>query len=323
MTLAEDSKMSDRLTSRAARRAYFLGTPFCGSTVFGQALGVHPEATYLGEVDRLVQFPASVWAEEPEATCHYCELHGQPCPVWTPDRVEKARGLPYGELMSYFEAELGTPVLVDGSKHPHWLRAVLADRPADAEDSVVFLTVRSPFAFSDSYRFRTGCEVWQAANVWRDTYYDALRLTTREQLPLMVVRYEQFALDPEPVLERASTLLGIEHLPEMRQFQNRPRHDVGGNYSALAVSQEKERDFSTAGFRDRLPEQWVRSAGQSDAYWGKPFGGWVDDKWHRNATEADVEQVLQTPGLTDLANLLGYELSREITAWERRRSVES
>lgn len=207
MTATEETMSTPGPTGSRARRAWFLGTPFCGSTVFGQALGVHPGVTYLGEADRLVAFPASVWAEEPVATCHYCELHEQPCPVWTPARVDKARGLPYGELMSYFESELQTPVLVDGSKHAHWLRAVLADRPGDLDAAVAFVTVRSPFAFVDSYRFRTGCPTWQAANVWRDVYYDALRLATRKGMPLMVVRYEEFALDPEPVLRRASTLL--------------------------------------------------------------------------------------------------------------------
>ncbi len=323
MTLAEDTMSTTRPTASAARRAYFLGTPFCGSTVFGQTLGVHPAVSYLGEVDRLVQFAPSVWAEEPVATCHYCELHEQPCPVWTPARVDKARGLPYGELMSYFESELQIPVLVDGSKHAHWLRAVLADRSAHLDSAVAFVTVRSPFAFTDSYRFRTGCQVWQAANVWRDVYYDALRLATREGLPLMVVRYEDFALDPEPVLRRAGTLLGVDYLPEMRHFQERPRHDVGGNYNVLAVKREQTEAFSSTDFRDRLPEQWVRSTGQSDVYWGKPFGGWVDDKWQRNMTEGDVELVLQTPGLTDVANLLGYQLSHEVAAWQRRRSVGS
>lgn len=257
------------------------------------------------------------------ATCHYCELHEQPCPVWTPARVDKARGLPYGELMSYFESELQTPVLVDGSKHAHWLRAVLADRPGDLDAAVAFVTVRSPFAFVDSYRFRTGCPTWQAANVWRDVYYDALRLATREGMPLMVVRYEEFALDPEPVLRRASTLLGVDYLPEMRHFQEQPRHDVGGNYNVLAVQREKPEEFSSTDFRDRLPDQWVRSTGQSDVYWGKPFGGWVDRKWHRNMTEGDVETVLQTPAIADVANLLGYELSREVTGWEQARKERS
>jgi len=321
VTVSTELVTGSHPTGSATRRGYFLGTPFCGSTVFGQALGVHPAVTYLGEVDRLVGFPPSVWAEEPVATCHYCELHDQPCPVWTPERVGTARELPYGRLMSYFEAELRTPVLVDGSKHPGWMRAVLADRPADLDDAVVFLTVRSPFAFADSYRFRTGCEVWQAANVWRDVYYDALRLATRESLPLMVVRYEQFALDPEPVLRRAGTMLGIEYVPEMRHFQEQPRHDVGGNYNVLAVKREKPEEFSPTEFRDRLPDQWVRSTGQSNVYWGKPFGGWVDDKWQRNMVEGDVETVLQTPGLTDVANVLGYELSREAMAWQQRRSV--
>lgn len=89
------------------------------------------------------------------------------------------------------------------------------------------------------------------------------------------------------------------------------------------MQREKPEEFSSTDFRDRLPDQWVRSTGQSDVYWGKPFGGWVDRKWHRNMTEGDVETVLQTPAIADVANLLGYELSREVTGWEQARKERS
>ena len=301
-----------------SRYAYIVGTPYCGSTVLGQALGAHSSMRYLGEVDRLVQHAPTLWAEELEPTCHICELRGEPCPVWTPARIEEAREMPYGKLMSYFNKTFGGSALVDGSKHPSWLRSVFADQAPDPDRTVALLTVRSPFAFSDSYRTRSGGAAWEAANLWRDLYYDALRLLTASGLPFLVVRYEQFALHPESVLRPACALLGVEFEPEMLQFQSRPSHDVGGNYSAHAVSGGQEAGFSASSFRDRLPDTWAKSAEQSQVYWGKPFGGWVDEKWQARMTADDVEQVLQTPGLGDLANLLGYQLSREIAAWQRR-----
>jgi hypothetical protein len=304
------------------RRAYFLGTPFSGSTVFGQALGAHDQVTYLGEIDRLVQFPPSIWSEQPDPTCHHCEQLGQECPQWTPERVARARELPYSELMSFCGAEFGGGVLVDGSKHPHWLRATLAAGPVDAERTVGFLTVRSPFAFTDSYRNRTGCPTWQAANMWRDVYYDSLRMLSAARLPFLVVRYEEFALDPEPVLRSACGLLGIRFQSQMPQFQRLASHDIGGNYSVRAAGGTEGKDFSAADFRERMSSAWAKSAEQSQVYWGKPFGGWVDEKWHARMSADDVEQVLQTPGLADLANLLGYQLTREVTAWERREAAK-
>lgn len=278
-----------------ARRAYFVGTAFSGSTVFGQALGAHENVVYLGEVDRLVQFAASVWPEQPEPACHHCEQLGQECPRWTAQRIARSRDLHVGELMPFFEEEFGGAVMVDGSKHPHWLRAVLADPPVDPERTVAFLTVRSPFAFTDSYRNRTGCPTWQAANVWRDVYYDGLRMLGAARLPFLVVRYEEFAADPQAVLRPACALLGIQYQPQMPHFQQLASHDIGGNYSVRAVAPQGAPAFSGAEFRNRMPLAWAKSAEQSQVYWGKPFGGWVDEKWHGRMTADDVEQVLQTP----------------------------
>jgi hypothetical protein len=304
------------------RHGFLVGTPFCGSTVFGQALGAHTSMSYLGEVDRAVRFGPSVWAENPDPSCHYCELNDQSCPLWTEERLQTARSLPHGKLMPYFAEELGGAAVVDGSKHPHWLRAVLADQPADPEATVVFLTARSPFAFCDSYRFRTGCGIWEAANVWRDVYYDSQRMLNRARLPHMIVRYEDFALNPEPVLRSACGLLGVDYEPQMRFFQGQPGHDIGGNYSARAVARDAAGEFSTEEFRGRLPGGLAPFMEAAESYWGKPFGGWVDDKWQRNMTEDDIEFVLQTPGLVDVANLLGYELGSEVLAWSRREAAE-
>jgi hypothetical protein len=303
------------------RHAFLVGTNFSGSTVFGQALGAHSSMAYLGEVDRAARFEETMWQDEPDPGCHYCELHGERCPVWTPERLEAVRGLPRGKLMSYFEGELGCPVLVDGSKHPNWLRSVLADEPVDRDRVVAFVTARSPFAFCDSFRFRTGCPTWQAANIWRDVYYDAVRQVNRSRIPSMVVRYEDFALDPAPVLRSACTLLGADYEEGMPYFQGRPSHDIGGNFNVLAAPEKAAEEFSADAFRERVAQSWTAKRQQSEVYWGKPFGGWVDDKWQRNTTEDDIEFVLQTPGLADVANLLGYELSKDVLAWERRRAA--
>src|SRR4051812_22774778 len=104
----------------ASRHAFLVGTNFSGSTVFGQALGAHSAMSYLGEVDRAARFEHTMWQDEPDPGCHWCELHGEQCPLWTAERLAAARELPPGKLMSWFEDELACPVLVDGSKHPNW-----------------------------------------------------------------------------------------------------------------------------------------------------------------------------------------------------------
>jgi hypothetical protein len=305
----------------STREVFLVGTAFSGSTVFGQALGVHSAMTYLGEVDRAVRHEPSVWSEDPDPSCYHCQASEQPCPLWTGERLRTARSLPPGKVLPFFAEELGGAAVVDGSKHPHWLRAVLADRPGDREGMAVFLTVRSPFAFCDSHRARTGAPFWAGANLWRDVYYDALRMLNRAGLPHLVVRYEDFALEPEPVLRQACSLLGVDYEPQMPFFQAQPAHDIGGNFSARAGASGPGGGVSLERYRAKALGKLAHLWEQAGSYWGKPFGGWVDDKWQRNATADDLEFVLQTPGLVDVANLLGYELSRDVLAWERRRVV--
>lgn len=252
--------------STVPRRAYLLGTNFCGSTVFGQALGAHPEMRYLGEVDRLVQHPASFFAPEPEPPCRYCDLRGVACPVWTPARVEGAKAVPYGRVMDYLEGELDERVLIDGSKHPFWMRAAAEEGALDPGRTVAFLNLRSPFAFCDSFRNRTGCQAWEAANVWRDVYYDSMRLLNRLGLPYLVARYESFALDPEATLRPACALLGVGYDPWMPFFQDRPSHDVGGNISSHAVPRAQDPAFSSQEFQDRMPRALVGLSEQSKDY---------------------------------------------------------
>ncbi|MDP9428528.1 MAG: hypothetical protein M3Q47_06465 [Actinomycetota bacterium] len=305
------------------RRAYLIGTNFSGSSVFGQALGAHPGARYLGEMDRLVWFAPTVFADEPDPTCHYCELHGQPCPVWHPDRVRALREVPHGKVMDWLETELGSGVLVDGSKHPAWLRAVMADEPTDPERTVAFITARSPFAFAASYRRSHGCQIWEAANVWRDVYYDGVRMVETLGIPSMVVRYEHFARAPEPVLRPACTLLGLDYRSDMLFFQDRPRHDVGGNYGTLTAARQRMGQNAPTESGNPLLDAWLKHGSSSQATAGQPFGGWVDDKWQLTMSVDDVEQILQTPGLVDVANRLGYRLGTEVAAWERRQTAPS
>lgn len=304
-----------------SRRAYILGTPFCGSTVFGQALGAHSAATYLGEVDRVVGWPPDGWPGETRPSCHWCELHGQECPVWTPERVDTVRSLRHAELMDFFDRELGGSVLVDGSKHPRWLSNLIAQGGIDPQQTVVFLAVRSPFAFASSHIYKTDRPVWEAANIWRDVYYDAMRIVSRSRLPLLVVRYEDFAERPESVLRPATAMLGLTYEPDMLMFQHMPRHDVGGNFGAL-VPADKQVEYLSL----RQPPgatggvgSWVNLPETDRSAPAEPFGGAVRLQWLDRLTSDDLDSVVETPGLGDVANMLGYHLGREISAWQRRQ----
>lgn len=305
--------------SGTSRRAYILGTPYCGSTVFGQALGAHSGAGYLGEVDRVAGYPADGWPGESDPTCHYCEVRGEECPVWTPERQASVRSMPHGGLMDYFEAELGPQALVDGSKHPRWLANLVAQGAVDPQRTVVFLVVRSPFAYASSHIGQRVRPAWEAANIWRDVYYDAMRIVSRARLPLLVVRYEDFAETPEVVLRPATAMLGLDYEPDMLYFQHRPRHDIGGNYGAL-VRADQQVEYAAPGAAESGGGGRVKLPDADGTAQEKPFGRSVRLHWLDRLTPDDLDAIMETPGLGEIANLMGYHLAREVRTWQRQQS---
>lgn len=159
---------------------------------------------------------------------------------------------------------------------------------------MVLLIVRSPFAFTDTFRRHMRWQAWEAANTWRDTYYDSIRLVSETGIPALVVRQEDLARDAEWALRPAQTLLGVGQWPA----RNRARR-----------SQADEHYF--VGLRDR------ESTTEGVEYDADP----VTTSWYERLSADDIESVMQTPGLVDLANQLGYQLRRDISAWRQAQTA--
>jgi hypothetical protein len=287
---------------------YIVGPAYSGSTLLGNALNGHPSIAHAGEIARLPFFDQF---NNPHRECTVCargKAFGQAleCPVWTDGLRDRMSRLEPSEALAAYRQAVGVPVIVDGSKDLDWLRRVFPEGRLSTRGrrARVILSVRHPYAFAATCRRRTNLAIWQTANLWRDTVFDALRTLSRIAIPYMIVRYEEFALAPEESLRSISDFIGVPYDERMMNFWEKPVHAIGGNYGAFVWYPHARRFVETGGYEVEADREVAKS------YEQRAFGGWVDDKWRDKLTDADLEQILMTPMLVDTAALVGYDASQ-------------
>ncbi|MUN35063.1 hypothetical protein [Actinomadura litoris] len=299
---------------RPPTSVFVVGTLFSGSTLLGRDMTTRiRSAHYVGELNNFTQMPGYSHKDAGQE-CGPCSLLGKECRHFTAALRERAS---YDDILGmhrHFARSLGVSVVVDGSKYVTWLRRAIEQQSADPTHRApvnVIVTARNPIAFAISHRNRTGEPLWRGAGIWRDTYVDALRTVNTYGLPHMVVRYEDYMARPERSLER---LAGFLHLPLDSQSDTTRIHDTGGNWSSFVPYVGKEQ---LEGYIRRLDgpgraeaEDFIRHA---RAYWNdeKPR---EDTRWRGGLEAGEVNAVLSTPGLTDLASVLGYNVAEVVHA---------
>lgn len=274
--------------------AYLIGPPYSGSTLLGNALNGHPRIFHSGEVSRLPEFGLGPPARE----CMVCRVLGRDCPVWDSGLADRIARAGPGAAATLVREATRADVVVDSSKHVDWLRLVMRDGPS--RDPRVIVTVRHPYAFAASVRRTDGLAAWQAANMWRDTVYDALRELGRASIPFLVARYEDFALSPEPVLRRICDFLSLPFDPRCLRFWEVPSHALGGNPHAYVWYGDYVRrvDFGS---------EFAADAAIAHDFRARSFGGWVDSRWRDELSAADMREIRATPLLGDLVHVVGYD----------------
>ncbi|GAA4095709.1 hypothetical protein [Actinomadura miaoliensis] len=304
---------------RPPASVFVVGTLFSGSTLIGRDMTTRiRKAHYVGELNNFTQFP-DLSHPTSGRECGPCSLLGRQCRHFTDALRERVT---YDDILGMhgqFARSLGVSVIIDGSKYVAWLRRAVEQRSADPANRTpvnVIATVRNPIAFAISHRNRTGEPLWQGAEIWRDTYVDALRTVNTFGLPVLTMRYEDYMADPERSLERLSAFL---HLPLDAEPDNTRLHDTGGNWSSFVPYVGKDQLDK---FIERLDgpgraeaEKFVAHA---RAYWNdeKPR---EDTRWHRSLNAGEANSVLSTPGLVDVASLLGYNVAEIVHTAVRGR----
>ena len=282
--------------SMRVRNVYLMGTAYCGSTLLGNALNGHQLINYAGEIERLPGFNNA----NKIAMCPACMANKTPCPVWSKELIGKIAEAGPGRTLALYREVTQTPIIVDGSKHAYWLRDVHV-HGGISTDTIAIISVRSPFAFANSLRrYDPHREIWQGANLWRDTYFDILRTLGTLNIPRIIVRYEDFAFKPDNSLRRICGFLKIPFDHQMLSFWEQPIHAIGGNWGAYVWYKNSE---NLINFQPSKKNVTARKS-----YKTNKFGGWVDEKWRASLLPHEIRAILTTPGLMDIAAILGYDI---------------
>lgn len=290
---------------------YIVGTAYCGSTALGGLIESNFDAGYMGETARLPRFVEEHALFDRPGGCYICMTEGVSCPRWSKDLCDAVQEIGPEGAATEFRRRTGTAVAVDGSKFPEWLRLATAKEPGDGASPVVIVLGRSPFGYVPSAVGATGAPGWMAAQWWRDLYVDALRTVARLSLPTLVIRNEDLRSDPVRSLEQIADL--ISHPFSSVPKGVTPTHSLGGNlWVQFGYRKETGRHFEELSLpyqdqieSDELWEQVERAGSMSAAL--RP------DARHDRAHLAQA--VADTPGLHEVAQLLGYRMADELATF--------
>lgn len=211
-----------RETARRAKRVCFIGgAPHSGSTLLGMILGAHSDIVYGGEL-RKSAFLGDETKPLKKRVCKLCGLH---CPIWG------AMSAPLSpDVYELLARKTDASIVVDSSKGTDWQREqleVLAKTSTEASLVVLERDGRAVLASRlrkyPSSTPRTVIEDWMAQIERTDA------LAASFPGPVLRVRYEEFASDPEGQLARVTSWLGVEAEPSMLRFWESEQHPLGGN----------------------------------------------------------------------------------------------
>jgi hypothetical protein len=170
------------------------------------------------------------------------------------------------------------------------------------------LTTRSPLSYAMSALGATGQPLWLSFREWRDIYIDALRTSTRTQLPVFVVRNEEVRRDPATVLDRLAPLLGWPgRITAVKPAE--PTHSIGGNVFVQAgFGEAGHRALTRVGLHrdgDRFDAEAFQRAGKAESV------GSLHHPPDRDTARGWAQAAIDCPGLLDIAQLMGYEMQLE------------
>ncbi len=274
-----------------------IGSPYSGSTLLANALNGHRLIANAGELSACFpQFELGVQTP----FCPLCAAKGQPCPVWSPDFIEHVRQAGPTRARALFRRAVGRPVIIDSSKFPEWLD--VSWKPSALVRTIVVVISRNPFAYHVSNRRRVEAAPGTSVGQWARCYAGALSWVKKHGTDCHLIRYEDFAADPEHILARLMDYAGLPWDPTMLRFWERPMHALNGNAGAYMWYPEFARNAEF-----ERPED----ASVARGYVARAFGGWSDEKWMGalQSHELEMMQAGETGDrLRQLCAVLGYDV---------------
>ena len=302
------------------KTVFLLGPGHCGSTLFDLLLGSHSRGFSLGELYRLGHMLAQRGGEAP----HLCGVCAGRCAFWNEQvslqrlrllyqadtfsrrvrsRLARAIWNPYWSLSQWSDRDL----LIDSSKHPHWVSKQLAAGNWRGIEPVLIHVVRDGRAVVSSYDRKYPQRGLEAicAN-WRDRlqqildFYDQFNRGIKFE-----VRYEALATDPEATLRSTCIQLGIGFEAEMLRYWTHDHHHLMGNGGTRSMifryrmEQSDGVDAATANRMQEAKQHYVH-----DYYDTKDIGITLDERWKRELSATDLATFERVAG--PLNHQLGY-----------------
>lgn len=273
------------------KNVFILSTAYSGSTMLGNALNSHTQMVYIGELSRANQNFQKFKLDHIAASCMYCQIKQTQCPIFSEQFYLSKKYLNLKDQYSFISKKAKKSIIVDGSKHPQWLRIAL--QASAVKTPKVIILARNPSAYLVSCMQRGIQPLWLEANAWRDVYFDAIRTCSQHSIPFIVIRFEDLLANKKQTLEIICDFLNVKFQPKMLEF-TKPLHAIGGNPAAyekvegLKTLKKISENFSQKEF-DINPSriQKIKTS--------KP-------------QLAEISQIIfQTPMLLDIANQLGYK----------------
>ncbi|GHE02831.1 sulfotransferase family protein [Streptomyces alanosinicus] len=254
--------------SRANTTVVFIGgAGHSGSTLLGLILGTHPAVFYAGEAQK------SIYLDNPQAPqrARMCRLCGPDCPVWGALRVADGR-----ELYETLSQHTGRPVVVDSAKPVPWIEQQSGALRGVVPVHLIVLS-RDGRAVVNS-RARKYPEVTLRRHVadWKMQMRATEELASRwEGGRVCRVRYEELATDPDTVVRRLCSVLGIGFRAGMLDPWSSEHHPLSGNDGTQSLLR---RPLNAAQHR-RVAPAWSVSPRSRAWYADHPGGIRLDLRW--------------------------------------------
>lgn len=275
------------------KSVFIVGTAYSGSSILGAHLhSQFMNVAYIGELSRVQAFRKKYYLDQADGVCQTCLIAGRDCQIFSEVELKKIGAKSPLEAHRHLAAIYNATTVIDGSKHPAWLREFIKENsPLNFK---VLLAVRNPKKYVQSCLDRGIGEAWQAANAWRDTYIDAIRTINTLGLAQLIVRNEDLLQNESKILAQVEDFLGLENRATNK---SEVIHTIGGN-PAAQISM-----FGAKKVKKRTEELGRSVLDLNPVHKGS---------FTKQKITFDTQVLFNTPGLSDLANILGYNASELI-----------
>ncbi len=275
---------------------FIVGTPYSGSTVVGEYLNNYKNTLFVGELARFETLHKNNLLYEQPSVCLSCALNNNECPIFNHKLSGKLNNVQPLAAHKIIAKATNSAVIIDGSKFVDWLRIATASKEINDVTVRAIICVKNPFSFVESCLAReenNSVPIYQLANLWRDTYFDCLRTISKNNLPFLVLRNEDFSNGNSTLYKNILTFANsdIKRKKQLHAIGSNPGVLEGRKYSPEFLQKiENSKQFSYLIHREFLKKGKIKRFKKS------------------KLSVAQKLEVLQTPGLVDLATVLGYDL---------------